>query len=336
MTIHILGLEPIESRYTQQWAELIPKMFSYSGADVIDYPGETVQQTISNSKDFLAWVPSNIWKSSQLSKFSKSIFDGAVKSGDVVFVTDFWNPSVINIKYMADLSGIDLTIVGFTHAGFYDPWDRLGIELKGTRWAKTSETAIIDCYDYLIFATEFHKSLFEKSYPDTKTELKVLPFFGNYIKLNEFGDRDEQVVFCQRNAPEKQPHLFGELEKLSNIGYDFVNTSSKPLPNNEMVDLLSKSKFTVSFALQETLGIIPFEALAVGCCPIVPDRLSYSEMYTDDIKYDGTVAGANRVLNRLSSLTQQELDGIIIENYSKASEFFDGVKTVEFIKGLDK
>ena len=104
MTIHILGLEPIESRYTQQWAELIPKMFSHSGADVIDYPGETVQQTISNSKDFLAWVPSNIWKSSQLSKFSKSIFDGTVKSGDVVFVTDFWNPSVINIKYMADLS----------------------------------------------------------------------------------------------------------------------------------------------------------------------------------------------------------------------------------------
>lgn len=334
MTIHLLGLEPIESRYTKQWADLIPKMFIDAGASIIDYPGDMVPQTISNSKDFLAWVPTNIWKASQLSKFSEAIFDGKVKSGDVVFVTDFWNPSVINIKYMADLSGIDLTIVGFTHAGFYDPWDRLGIELKNTRWAKSSETAIIDCYDYLIFATEFHKSLFEQFYPDTKTSLIVSPFFGDYIKLSEFGVRDNRVVFCQRNAPEKQPHLFDELQKLSSIGYEFVNTSSKPIPNKEMTELLAKSKFTVSFALQETLGIIPFEALAVGCCPIVPNRLSYSEMYTDDIKYDGTVEDANRVLTELSRLTQSELDVIILENFNKAQKFFDGSRTVEFIKGL--
>lgn len=335
MTIHILGLEPIETRYTSQWAYLIPKLFSNAGCRNISYRGCDVSDTIPNSSDFLAWVPTNIWKASQLEMFSKAFLDGRVQSGDTVFITDFWNPAAINIKYMADMSGIDLILVGFAHAGFYDPWDRLGIELKQTRWAKPAETAIVECYDHIIFATEFHKSLFQQSYPDTKTNLVVSPFFGDYISLKDFGHRRERVVFCQRNAPEKQPHLFQELKALcSDIEYEFLNTANTPLPNNDMVALLSKSKFTVSFALQETLGIIPYEALSVGCCPIVPDRLSYSEMYTDDIKYDGTVVDAANKLKYLSQLGQSELDKIIVENFAKASKFFNGMKTVEFIGGL--
>ena len=37
--------------------------------------------------------------------------------------------------------------------------------------------------------------------------------------------------------------------------------------------------------LQETLGISPYEGALVGAIPMVPDRLSYSEMYDWEFKY---------------------------------------------------
>ena len=37
--------------------------------------------------------------------------------------------------------------------------------------------------------------------------------------------------------------------------------------------------------LQETLGISWYEGAIVGAIPMVPDRLSYSEMALDDFKY---------------------------------------------------
>ena len=39
---------------------------------------------------------------------------------------------------------------------------------------------------------------------------------------------------------------------------------------------------------QETLGISPYEGILVGTLPLVPDRLSYTEMYDDIWKYDSS------------------------------------------------
>ena len=51
------------------------------------------------------------------------------------------------------------------------------------------------------------------------------------------------------------------------------------LNKTEYHDLLQRSKFAVSFADQETLGISMYESACAGACPIVPNRLSYTEMY---------------------------------------------------------
>ena len=40
--------------------------------------------------------------------------------------------------------------------------------------------------------------------------------------------------------------------------------------------------------LQETLGISWYEGAIVGAIPMVPDRLSYTEMYYDTFKYPST------------------------------------------------
>ena len=69
--------------------------------------------------------------------------------------------------------------------------------------------------------------------------------------------------------------------------YEFVIAQERNLTKHEYHTLLGKSKMMFSANLQETLGISWYEAALVNTTPIVPDRLSYSEMAkaTPDVLY---------------------------------------------------
>ena len=54
------------------------------------------------------------------------------------------------------------------------------------------------------------------------------------------------------------------------------------LTKDEYHTLLGEAKIVFSANLQETLGISMYEGALVGAIPMVPNRLSYSEMYTGD------------------------------------------------------
>jgi len=49
---------------------------------------------------------------------------------------------------------------------------------------------------------------------------------------------------------------------------------------------LGQAKMVFSANLQETLGISCYEGAVVDAIPMVPDRLSYSEMYFNTFKYE--------------------------------------------------
>jgi hypothetical protein len=57
------------------------------------------------------------------------------------------------------------------------------------------------------------------------------------------------------------------------------------LTKNEYHNLLGEAKMVFSANLQETLGISWYEGAVVDAVPLVPDRLSYSEMAFDTFKY---------------------------------------------------
>jgi len=57
------------------------------------------------------------------------------------------------------------------------------------------------------------------------------------------------------------------------------------LTKNEYHNLLGEAKMVFSANLQETLGISCYEGAVVDAIPMVPDRLSYTEMYYDGFKY---------------------------------------------------
>jgi hypothetical protein len=92
------------------------------------------------------------------------------------------------------------------------------------------------------------------------------------------------ILFPHRIAPEKQVEIFRDLAAHL-PQYEFVVCQDQQLTKNEYHNLLGEAKMVFSANLQETLGISCYEGAVVDAIPLVPDRLSYTEMYYDTFKY---------------------------------------------------
>ena len=67
--------------------------------------------------------------------------------------------------------------------------------------------------------------------------------------------------------------------------YEFIVCQEFNFTKDQYHKLLESAKIVFSANLQETLGISCYEGALAGALPMVPDRLSYSEMYTNEFKY---------------------------------------------------
>lgn len=96
--------------------------------------------------------------------------------------------------------------------------------------------------------------------------------------------KDDLILFPHRLAPEKQLPIFVDLAQ-SLPQYQFVVCQEHNLTKDEYHRMLGQAKIVFSANLQETLGISCYEGAVVDAIPMVPDRLSYTEMYHDVFKY---------------------------------------------------
>jgi len=67
--------------------------------------------------------------------------------------------------------------------------------------------------------------------------------------------------------------------------HEWVVCQEQTLTKDEYHKLLGEAKVVFSANLQETLGISMYEGAILNAIPIVPDRLSYTEMWLKDLKY---------------------------------------------------
>lgn len=287
-TIYIVDLESVPSRYTCEWKWHLPQLLkSHSkkyNVEVIEGTDDIPEATTPGA--FLNFGGTNIYKSSQLTKIAELFCNGKIKSGDKFLYTDAWNPTILQIKYMSELLGVKVELHGILHAGSYDPQDFLGRLIGDAKWVRNAEKAMLHSLDYVWVATQFHKDLLEKAFgADEFDNVHVSGFPFEYLKdIIKPGKKRNLILFPHRIAPEKQLHIFKQLaEKLPS--YEWVVCQEKQLTKAEYHKLLGEAKIVFSANLQETLGISMYEGALAGAIPIVPDRLSYSEMYTDDFKY---------------------------------------------------
>jgi hypothetical protein len=347
MTIYIVDIEAVESRYTAQWKKFLPEQMKahLDTTDVVVISGGEVPQATTPGA-FLNFGGTNVYKSSQLMQIATMVCNGDVKTGDYFLYTDAWNPTVIQLRYMARLLGLDIRIGGMWHAGSYDPQDFLGRLIGDEDWVRNAEASMFDCYDDNYFATQFHVDLFRKSFHDVdQDKVQIVGWPMEYLKdeITPFGGKDkfEIILFPHRVAPEKQVEIFRDLA-LHMPEYRFVVAQDFPLSKEEYHNLLATSRMVFSANLQETLGISWYEGALVDAIPCVPDRLSYREMATPEVLYpsewtedwDSYIANRDKLIERMKEILDYENTHEVCNNVvDKLQDFFSGKQLYDTIKG---
>jgi hypothetical protein len=198
---------------------------------------------------------------------------------------------------MSELLGIPVTTHGLWHAGSYDPQDFLGRLVGDRPWVRHAEQSYYHAFDHNYFATTFHIEMFGKNLlgkggydPKANVTDKVVrtgwPMEYMEDTLAPYKDMPKRdlILFPHRIAPEKQVEIFRDLATQL-PQYEFVVCQDQRLTKAEYHKLLGQSKIVFSANLQETLGISCYEGAVVDAIPMVPDRLSYTEMYYEGFKY---------------------------------------------------
>ena len=292
MNIHIVDIEAVDTRYTKQWKEHLPNQLRRATNEdvVVISGGETPQATTPGA--FLNFGGTNVYKSKQLETIGEMFCNGEIKDGDYFLYTDAWNPTVIQLRYMAELLGVDVRVGGLWHAGSYDPHDFLGRLIGDKPWVRHAEMSMYECYDDNFFASEFHIDLFTDTMMDNydidmDKAIRVgwpMEYLKGSLDSYKGMEKRDLILFPHRVAPEKQVEIFRDLaQRLPQ--YEFVVCQEQSLTKNEYHNLLGEAKMVFSANLQETLGISWYEGALVDAIPMVPDRLSYTEMALPEFKY---------------------------------------------------
>ena len=280
--VFLVDLESVETRYTGQWKTHVPNLLRKAGHNVQILSGPTDIPSATTPGAFLNFGGTNIYKARQVEQMGRLFCDGAVHAGDHFIFTDAWHPGIINLKYMSELLGIPVITHGLWHAGSYDPQDFLGRLVGNKPWVRHAEKSFFYAFDHNYFATDFHIKMFVTNllndYPTENPWLEEdlagilhgedprfvrtgwpMEYMVDTLENYNTNPKRDLILFPHRIAPEKQVEIFRDL--------------ATHLPQYEFV------------VCQETLGISCYEGALVDAVPMVPDRLSYSEMYYEGFKY---------------------------------------------------
>ncbi len=293
--VFLVDLEAVETRYTGEWKTHLPSLLRKRGHNVQVISGPTDIPSATTPGAFLNFGGTNIYKSNQVDQMGRLFCDGAVHPGDHFIFTDAWHPGIINLKYMSELLQIPVKIHALWHAGSYDPQDFLGRLIGDAAWVRHAEKSFFCAIDYNYFATDFHIDMFCKNLwscerKDIKVNYKIIrsgwpmEYMPDTLLMYKNMPKRDLILFPHRIAPEKQLPIFEDLRQHL-PQYDFKVCQEYPLTKNEYHNMLGEAKLVFSANLQETLGISWYEGALVDAIPMVPDRLSYSEMALDDFKY---------------------------------------------------
>jgi hypothetical protein len=296
--VFLVDLEAVSTRYTGEWKTHVPDLLRKAGHNVQVISGPTDIPSATTPGAFLNFGGTNIYKSSQVEQMGRLFCNGSVHPGDHFVFTDAWHPGIINLKYMSELLGVPVTTHGLWHAGSYDPQDFLGRLVGDKPWVRHAEKSFYHAFDHNYFATDFHIDMFclnllrtsSGFYKDWINSGKIvrtgwpMEYMDNILTTYKGMPKRELILFPHRIAPEKQVEIFKDLAKQL-PQYEFVVCQDQQLSKDEYHTLLGQSKIVFSANLQETLGISCYEGTLVDAIPMVPDRLSYSEMYHEGFKY---------------------------------------------------
>ena len=337
MRIFLVDIESVPTRYTCEWKTHVPKLLQEAGFEVVVVEGDSNIPEATTPGAFLNFGGTNMYKAKQVHSLSYMFTRGHIEAGDHIIFTDAWHPGIINVKYMSELLNIPVVTHGLWHAGSYDPNDFLGRLVGGKPWIRHTEQAFISAFDFNWMATAAHWSLMWETYSQTMIESSFkktgwpMEYTKDTIQQNWWTEKENIIVFPHRIAPEKRLDLFQELASRPELAhYQFCVAMEMNLTKPEYHELLRRAKFAVSFADQETLGISMYESACAGACPIVPNRLSYEEMYSPMFKRADSVDSAVKAILEYENVNMSESIADLITNLHE--NFFSAKNLINKLK----
>ena len=254
---------------------------------------------------------------------------------------------------MAELLGVNIQVGGMWHAGSYDPADFLGRLIGDAPWVRHAERSMFEVFDDNFFATDFHIDMFCREFGYDKFELLntgkahivgwPMEYLQHELKEYDSAFKENIILFPHRIAPEKQVDIFKDLAE-SMPEYDWVVCQEQTLTKDEYHELLGRAKIVFSANTQETLGISCYEGALVGANPMVPDRLSYSEMYQSEFLYPSEWTEDFESYKMNKDLVMAHIRKVLGENdksiidlqaHSLTENFFSGKALYEVIRGKE-
>jgi hypothetical protein len=293
-TIYIVPIEPLDSRYTQQWYHNIPVLLNQAIREhncaytVQTLDGEVVADTTTPGA-FLNFADTNVYKATQAAEIARLFSAGKIQPGDKFLVTDAWNFVITSIRYMSELLDIPVEIHALWHAGAYDPSDILGLKMSKP-WCWMAEKSWFYASDRNYFATNFHKNMFLRNLDiDPVHHHRAMrsgqphdPIIDQCSQYQAVA-KSRSMIWPHRYNSDKQPDIVEDLTL--KLDAEVVITQKLNLSKSDYYQMLGKSRVLFSCSLHENLGISVMEGVLAGVIPVLPDRCSYSEMYLPEFLY---------------------------------------------------
>lgn len=283
MKVWLLPIEPFEERYTSDWHRWWPTELRECGlqVEVVDGHSDAGERTAGEWLDPVAtWR----WKGEQVARLAERWSE--VKDGDVVLSLDGWGPATTAALYMRATTGKKVKVVIYLHAGAFDPHDYLS-RVGCADWALHVERGWVHGADLILVGSEHAADLIRRHlWAGARVAVVGVPIHRSELEAHAvpWNERRRLVVFPHRIAPEKGIDEWTELQaayrkaRPADTMVEFVRSRDVYTDKASLYDLLGKARVVVSFAKQETFGIVMQEGVALGAHPLVPRRLSYPEV----------------------------------------------------------
>jgi glycosyltransferase involved in cell wall biosynthesis len=311
MTVWLVPIQPFDERYTAQWWRWFPQECQRQGLEFRVVAGEPLSNTIKVGT-FLDVNGSLHYQATQLQRIAELFHVGMVKDGDVFFVADveFWG--IEAIRYLADLNGIRIKMVGFAHAGSYTKEDFFE---KCWPYAQCYEEAWGRLFDTICVGSAYHAAQLHNLRHVSWAKLKVTgnPYdIDEVAKLRKDTPRRDFIIHTNRPDPEKRPlwalQCFERL-KARHPDWQFAVTTSRKqwasgttreyalrlqsqgvlyvfegITKQQYLELLSTAKVMTGNTIEENFGYCILEALILDVIPVVPYGFSHPELVDGDVR----------------------------------------------------
>lgn len=320
--IYLVQLEPYEERYTEQWSRWIPEQMSELGIKYQIVKGRSLRGAIARGR-VLDVTGTNYYKATQLEELCVLTDYGKITSEDVLFFYDLWFPGIEMLPYMFQQMNIRPKIAGVMHAGTYDVND-FTFHAGMKYWGKELENSWLKFIDYIFVGSEYHKRLLldKREVDARKVYVTRLPYNSHEIKgRGAFQSKGQVIIFPHRTDEEKGVDEFKFLMKKNNWQYRIP--MEEGLSKGDYYKLLGQSRIVFSSAKQETFGYGTLEAVTLGCKPVVPDGLSYKEMYPIRYRYRSLAEAEQLIWELMNEPDAMEELKIIKESDNAVKEMLE-------------